>query len=327
MRNIIIIISSVCVLLILVIYLTDRLIKPKQNVVFGITFSAEYAEYLGFDYKELYKKIIKESGFNYIRLMSQWDEIEKVEGTYDFSKLDWLMKESDNDKDKVVLVVGRKTPRWPECHLPAWVKAKEYKDYKDDLAKYMSAVVTRYKDNIALEIWQVENEPFLAFGDCKVLPVEDLTAEIELVRKIDGKHKILITDSGELSTWRKTVKAGDLFGTTMYRVVWDKMLGYFSYNWLPSVFYQAKLKMWGQDIDKSFIIELQAEPWIPGHSVEGTPIAEQNKSMDIDRLKDNVEYAQKVGMPRAYLWGVEWWYWMEKKGDSSYLEFIKTLKK
>ncbi len=36
--------------------------------------------------------------------------------------------------------------------------------------------------------------------------------------------------------------------------------------------------------------------------------------MNIDRLKDNVEYAQKVGMPRTYLWGVEWWYWMIKKG-------------
>ena len=68
--------------------------------------------------------------------------------------------------------------------------------------RYVNTVVERYKNHEALEIWQVENEPFIRFrfGECNNFDKEATLEEIDLVRSIDDKHKILITDSGELST-------------------------------------------------------------------------------------------------------------------------------
>ena len=216
MRNILISVFGLIILLGLVVYLIERLTPLNKNQIFGVSYSPGYAQYLGLNYQETYKKIIGELGFKYVRLMAQWDEIEKEKGKYDFSQLDWLMNESEKHNIKVTLAVGRKTPRWPECHLPDWAKQKDYQDYRVDLLKYIEAVVKRYKNYPSLEIWQVENEPFLSFGLCKPVSPIDLTEEINLVTKFDGgAHKIIITDSGELSTWRKTALAGDLFGTTL----------------------------------------------------------------------------------------------------------------
>ncbi len=318
----------VFIILSLVYYLVYYNSKKNNNMIYGTSFSPEYSQYLGYDYKKVYDHTINEMGFKYIRLMAQWDEIEKNKGVYDFTVLDYLMNESAKKDVKVMLAVGRKTPRWPECHLPDWAKEKKYDEYKSDLLKYIEKVVERYKDHKALEIWQVENEPFLRFGNCNPLPEQDLHNEITLVRKIDNnKHQIIVTDSGELSSWRKTAKAADLFGTTLYRVVWDKKFGYFSYDWLPPVFYQAKLKIFNRDKLQSFVVELQAEPWMPNTNVHNTSIKEQFKSMDLNRLKKNVDFASRTGMERSYLWGVEWWYYMDKKHDhKEFIEYVKTLK-
>jgi hypothetical protein len=90
------------------------------------------------------------------------------------------------------------------------------------------------------------------------------------------------------------------------------------------------MKLWltGQKIENAVISELQAEPWIPDHDVKVLDLAEQYKSMNIDRFQKNVDYAQRVGFPRAYLWGAEWWYWMKDvKGVSDFIDYAKTLKK
>jgi len=301
--------------------------KRNENMIYGTSFSPTYIQYLGYDYKKVFDFALDEIGFKYVRLITEWDEIEKKKGEYDFTVIDYLMDKSAEKDVKVILAVGRKTPRWPECHLPDWAKDKEYNEYKAELLKYMETVVKRYKDHKALEIWQVENEPFLNFGHCKPLKRQDLDNEIALVKKLDKKHKIIVTDSGELSTWRKTAKVADLFGTTMYRVVWDKKIGYFSYDFLPAVFYQAKLKLFNRDKLQAFVVELQAEPWIPSQDIRSTNLKEQYKSIDLNRLKKNVDYASRTGMARSYLWGVEWWYYLEQEHNiKEYTEFIKTLK-
>ncbi len=302
--------------------------KPNKEMIFGTSFSPAYARYLGLDAGQVYKTILDDWQFKYLRLSAQWDTIEKKKGEYDFSDLDWYMNEAAKRKAKVTLVVGRKTPRWPECHLPDWAKKVTYQEYRPALLNFMKVAVERYKNHSALEIWQVENEPFLPFGLCKIISQEDLKEEIDLVKKLDSTRQLIVTDSGELSTWRKTAKATDLFGTTMYRVVWNKYIGYFSYNWLPAFFYRAKLLILGRSVETAYIVELQAEPWMPNRELTALPLTEQFKSMDIIHLKNNVIYAQRTGMPRAYLWGAEWWYWIkEKQNRSEFVDYIKTLKK
>lgn len=303
--------------------------KKKTDVIYGVSFNTEYAQYLGLDPNETFIKILDDLRFKYIRISAQWDLVEKTKGEYDFSDLDWMMSEAAKRQIKIILVIGQKTPRWPECHLPSWSTDLTPDAYRPYLLNYISAVVTRYKEHPALEIWQVENEPFLSFGvNCPEFTIQDLRGELDLVKKIDPSHPTLVTDSGELSMWRKTAGAADLFGSTLYRVIWNKNFGYFNYDWfLPGLAYRMRLWFNDRTSETALITELQAEPWIPNQTLTSTPITEQFKSMSLDRMKKNINFSTKVGVSRAYLWGAEWWYWLEKQGNDEVVNYIKTLKK
>ena len=297
-------------------------------MIIGVSFSPEYAGYLHTDPQKSFIAILDDWKFRHIRLFAQWDWLEKEQGKVDFTQMDWFVREAEKRDVKLTMIVGQKTPRWPECHVPEWANSLTPENYKQALVDYVTKVVERYKNNPSLEIWQVENEPYLDFGViCPNFKKDLILTEMAEVRKLDPNHKILVSDSGELSTWRKTARLGDMFGTTMYRVVWNKYFGYWNYDWLPSSFYRLKLWLNGREVSEAFISELQAEPWIPDHLLEHTDIKEQYKSMDLNRLKKNIAYAQETGFPRAYLWGAEWWYWLREKGYNDIPEYIKNLKK
>lgn len=300
----------------------------NTDQIYGVSFNSEYAAYLGLNSDKVFDTILNKWNFKYVRLSAQWDEIEKTRGIYDFSSLNKLMDAAEASGAKVTLAVGQKIPRWPECHAPAWAGDLSDNEYKAAIKRFVKATVDQYKDHPALEIWQVENEPLLKFGECRFFDTTMLSSEIASVKSLDANHKIIITDSGELSSWRHTAKAADLFGTTMYRTVWNKYLGYVSYDWLSPLFYRAKLLFTGQKTVNAFISELQAEPWVTDLDVKNMDLADQYKSMSFERFKENVDYAQRVGFPRAYLWGAEWWYWLsEKKDVNDFVDFAKTLKK
>ncbi len=298
-------------------------------MVWGASFSSEYSSYLGLNPKDVLNTILVDWGFRNLRLSAQWNEIEKQPGVYDFSNIDWQLEAAAAQGAKVVLAIGQKTPRWPECHIPTWATKLSDDEYQKALQKYITLTVNRYRNHAALEIWQVENEPFLPFGGdtCRPFQSNWLKDEIAMVRALDSGHQILVSDSGELSSWRKTAKAGDLFGTTMYRVVWNKYLGYWNYDWIPPIFYRAKLWLNGQSTTQAFVMELQAEPWMPDNTVMSTDIVEQYRSLDLPRLRKNMEFAVRVGWPRTYLWGAEWWYWLNTKGHPEFADFITKLRK
>jgi len=302
----------------------------NEQMIFGVSFNPEYAREMNLDAQKVFNTIVDEWGFRYVRFSAQWNLIENNKGEYDFSELDFYMNEAVKKDLKIILAVGRKTPRWPECHLPTWAQTQDYQEYKVSLLNYIKTVVNRYKNNSALEIWQIENEPFLNFGLCSPLPKEDFKSEIKLVKEIDNNHKVMATDSGELSLWRKTATASDLFGTTMYRTVWNKWTGYWNYDWLPAWWYNFRLKMNNRDFQESFVVELQAEPWMSGGSVSSTPLTEQFKSMNLERLEKNIAYAKQTGLARSYLWGAEWWYFLSEqdtKVGGEFIEYIKKLEK
>jgi hypothetical protein len=321
-----VIIIAILVMGIVVMEIFSR--HRNTNQIYGVSFNAEYAAYLGLDSDKVFQTILNEWNFKYIRLSATWDEIEMARGIYDFSSLNKLMDAAALSGAKVTLAVGQKIPRWPECHAPSWAASLSDNEYKAAVKRFIKATVDQYKDHPALEIWQVENEPLFEYGECRFFDSSMLSSEIESVKSLDANHKIMITDSGELSSWRHTAKAADLFGTTMYRVVWNERIGYFSYVWLTPLFYRAKLLFAGQKTQNAYISELQAEPWVTNQDVKTMDLDKQYKSMSIERFHKNVDYAQRVGFPRAYLWGAEWWYWMaEKKGVNDFVDFAKTLKK
>ena len=150
----------------------------------------------------------------------------------------------------------------------------------------------------------------MTFGECPPFNKKLLDLEIAAVRAIDAKP-IMITDSGELSYWVPAHKRADIFGSTLYRIIWSPTLGNFTYP-LPAAFFRLKRSV-AELFDKpkpAVIIELQAEPWQHKMLYETTP-DEQLKIMNPDVFRATLEYASRTGFDTFYLWGVEWWYWLK----------------
>ncbi|MCX6731616.1 MAG: cellulase family glycosylhydrolase [Candidatus Parcubacteria bacterium] len=288
----------------------------SSNIRWGAAFSKPFAIETGLDWKETYLAILDDLKVKNLRLPIYWPDIEPQENNYVFDDYDWMLKEAKKRDVKLVLVIGKKLPRWPECYEPNWVKSEVSSLKTQDLLNYIEKVVNRYKNSPALYLWQVENEPFLPFGECPTIDDEFLGKEIELVRSLDQKHQILTTDSGELGLWLKAAKQGDIFGTTIYRVVWSKYLGYIRYDlFLPRQFFwlKANLTRLFYPAKPIIVSELQAEPWMNG-------------GMDLKQFSKNIEFAKKVGFPEVYLWGAEWWYLMKvKQNDPSFWELAKKI--
>ncbi|MFZ2300091.1 MAG: hypothetical protein WAW00_03085 [Candidatus Moraniibacteriota bacterium] len=289
---------------------------PREDVALGMTFSSRYAADLGLDWRETYLALLDDVGVKKLRLPVYWDLVEKEPGKYDWSDLDWQLAEAQMRGADVILTIGQRVPRWPECHIPAWAHGDEEKR-RSALLNFMGKTVERYQDDPTVSMWQVENEPFLVFfGVCPPFDRSFLDQEIAFVRSLDATRKVLLTDSGELSLWVSAAKRGDVFGTTMYRHIWSpKAGGYFTYPIGPNFF---RAKEWlVRTLTRQhnlIVIELQAEPWASGW-IADIPLAEQFRTMDETKLRENVDYAKRVGFPEVYLWGGEWWYWMKVKKD------------
>jgi hypothetical protein len=302
----------------LLIFFNWPVFEINNNIELGVTFSYRYARDIGLDWKENFIAILDDLQIKKIRIPVYWDLTEPEKGKYDFSNLDWQIAEAGKRNAEIILVVGQKVPRWPECFIPDWTQGNEAQK-KMELLKFILKTVERYKNDSAVKYWQVENEPFLKFGICPPLDVDFLDAEIALVRNADPDRKIIITDSGELSLWYQAALRADIFGTTMYRTIWKEGWGYFNYPIGPRFF---RFKHWINKLfaenDQAIVIELQAEPWIAGWTTSAV-LSEQFKSMNEERLRDNMEFAKKVGFPEVYLWGAEWWYWLKAEKDQPQL--------
>jgi hypothetical protein len=294
------------------VYLNWPIAKVNRPVDLGVTYSYKYAQSVNLDPKEVYLAMLDDLKIKNIRLPIYWDDAEKEKGQFDFSMIDWQLAEAQKRDAKVILVVGQKVPRWPECFIPQWAKDNDG-IRKSELIRFVETAVKRYRNNPAVAYFQVENEPFLKFGECPALDAELLDQEIAVTRTLGGKP-VIVTDSGELSFWIPAAKRADIFGTTMYRSV-------FSGRWNVALDYPIgpnffRFKKWLIETlahqQNAFVIELQGEPWLKGWTTD-FPVDEQLESMNESKLVDNVEFAQKSGFDRVYLWGVEWWYWMKVK--------------
>ncbi len=287
-----------------------------ENFRYGVAFSRIFSEQMGLDWRENYLAVLTDLQPEFLRLPVYWQDIEKTKGAFEFTDYDWMVNEAEKSGIKLVLVVGRKTPRWPECNLPDWAKQIPEEEQKMRVLNQLEKIVTRYKDQKNLYAWQVENEPFLQFGDCKLMGADFLDEEIALVRKLDqNRHPIMVTDSGELSLWVQAAKRADIFGTTMYRIVHSPRFGYIEYPLPPRFFWLKANLVHLLYPDRPMIVsELQTEPWGP-RLIYDISIEEQMKTMTFEHFKSNIEYAKAVGFPDIYLWGAEWWYWMKQNQD------------
>ena len=312
-------------------YLSRPFPLPAQ-MHYGVTFSKPFAEKLGLDWKELYAGVLDDLGARKIRLPAYWNEIESKEGVYDFSDLEWQVKEAEKRNATIILAVGHRLPGWPECHTPEWVSKLTLEQYRQELVKYVETVVNRYKNSPSLLYWQVENELFLSFfarSSCGLYSVnseEILKEEIDLVHRLDPAHPVLVTDSGEFGTWYKAYRSGDAFGTSIYLYVWWRnFLGPIRYPITPAFFrIKHSLTRLIYGTKPSIVIELSSEPWLLQPIVE-TSLDIQLERMGIDKFNEMINFSSKTGFDTFYLWGAEWWYWLSMNGHPEFWDRAKEL--
>lgn len=303
--------------------------KPApDSITYGMSFNTPYARELGLDWQEVYDAFIDDLGVRHLRLAAHWPMVEPLRDTYNFEELDYQIRRAEEVGATVILAVGRRLPRWPECHIPNWVKGDSWEVQKGELRDYIKAVVERYKDSPAVMYWQVENEPYLtvfAYEYCGDLDEAFLEEEIALVRQLDSGRPILVTDSGNLGPWSGAYRNGDAFGTSVYVHFWNPELGQFK-TILPPWFYRVKEKVMSLRYGEkpTFLIELSAEPWLLEPITE-VDIETQYSRMDIDKFNDILEYAKATRFDTQYLWGGEWWYWLRNKGHPEMWERGKAV--
>ncbi len=292
------------------------LTKPENEIAVGITFSKVQTEYLDLDWKEAFLGILDGLQVKHIRLVAYWDDIEKIQGEYDFSDILFQLEETKKRNIDVVMTIGHRVPRWPECFAPEWIKDISETEFRQSLLTYLEALISELKKFENISHWQLENEPFLSvFGNCPDPDPELFQQELDIIKSADDRP-VIVTDSGELGLWIKAGKFADVFGTTMYKKVWDKYFGFFEWR-LPAVYYP--LKHWLLVRGKPFyLMELQGEPWEPDHRpLKEISIEEQLAIFDGNDLERYVQYAKKAGFTRIYLWGAEWWWWLKLHGEES----------
>lgn len=305
------------IVLLPLIYFSRRPKDISSQISWGITFSKPFAEELGFDWQKVYLAILDDLKAKKIRLSLYWPDIEPSAENYFFTDYDWMIDKAREKGADLILVVGRRLPRWPECHVPDWAKRLNEKKQQEQVLELIEEIVKRYKDESNILAWQVENEPFFKFGNCPPLDAGFLDQEISLVRSLDIQRPIVLTDSGEFGRWLKAAKRADIFGTTIYRIVWSKYISYFKYPLPPRFFWlKANFIHLFYPGRKIIVSELQAEPWSSKSVIEGD-LKEQFKSMSFEQFSQNIEYAEKVGFPEVYLWGAEWWYWLKENYNRS----------
>ncbi len=313
-------------LLILGVFALTRGAAPSR-VTYGVTFSTLYAEEIGLDWREVYRATLDDLDVQHLRIPVYWDRVEKTKDVYDWSEIDFQLQEAKTRDADIILAIGRRVPRWPECHIPQWAKERSWEEQKKEILDMLRVTIERYKDESTVSTWQVENEPYLRYfadGTCGEFDERFLHEEIALVHSLDSRP-ILQTDGGNFGTWVGAYRAGDVFGTSMYLYFWRPDIGAFR-TVLPAAYYHAKSNLVRMLFGEKRIIlsELSLEPWLAAH-INDVPIDEQISRMSVEKMGEIIEYAHQSPFDTQYLWGVEWWYWMKTKGYSEFWDYAKRL--
>ena len=302
-------------------------IYNKNEMKYGVTFSQKQAESLNLDWQKVYLDILDYLGVKKLRLSAYWDEIEPKSGEFVWGDLDWQIERASERGAEIILAVGGRLPRWPECHFPDWAAQLSKKEREQKILGYIQKTIDRHGVSKRIIAWQVENEPFLShFGDCPKLDRKFLDQEIALVRELDSRP-IIITDSGELSIWIPAARRADVFGTTMYRDTYSEHLKRYVHYPISPGFFRFKKNIAGlfAKPDKWIVVEMQAEPWTPKPYQYATR-EERDRTMNLEKFREILEFGRRAGFKEFYLWGVEWWYWeREVNGDSGMWEEARLL--
>lgn len=282
---------------------SNTIIDPAR---FGVSFSVKQCRYFGIETEPVLDWLINDMGFRRFRLMTYWNEVEKVQGIYDFTEVDKQIAAVVSAQGVISLCLGVKQPRYPEYHWPdwAWVLPKAERDAA--LLAFIEVVVKRCKSNANILSWQLENEALLTgFGERIDIDRKRLHAEYSLVKKLDPERPVVLSTS---ASWGFPIigPIPDVVGFSYYLIRWrnTKYTTTYHYAWIHRLRAILIRLIWRK---RSFIHELQMEPWGPMDIWQMEP-AQQDDSMGIIQMEKNFARAIATRLYPIDLWGGEWWY-------------------
>lgn len=302
----------------LVVFSVSAFRTITRQTVYGFTFSSMYAESLGLEARETLSASLHAFHPDFVRLPLYWDAIERSPNVYSWEAVDTFVADIQATDAQVYMAIGTKVPRWPECFVPDWVNSRDKDIYRETLLVYMNEVVTRYAP--VVDVWQVENEPFFAFGDCPQPDIELLKEEIALVRTIDPSAQVQMTVSGEQQMWGSVASLADRIGVSMYRKASHLLFGSFTFPVPASWYMLMRAPLF---FSHTIVVsELQMEPWFTSHPRDLSPQVASLLFTSQDAL-NNLAYVHATGFSEVSFWGVEWWYYLRQQG---YPELWDTMK-
>lgn len=290
----------------------------NKDISFGATLSPHYSEELGFEVEEILRMAYFELGLRNFRIPVHWWRYEAFEGDYKFEELDSIIKFAEDHGLHITLAIGQKVPRWPECFSPDWTDEYSQQDFELAKIEFLKQVLARYSDSKAIRRWQVENEPYFPFGECRQIRPEFVKLQKDIVRSIITDRPIQSTTSGEQAIWALKAGQADIVGASLYRTVSNPVIGYFTFPHSP-LWYRAQATLVSLIGARPIISELQAEPWgVYEFDFDAEDFAQKGiNAFPPSRLEEQVDFAINTGIREIYFWGIEWWYLLRSKGDSS----------
>lgn len=302
-------------------------LTSPDDIKWGVTYSPLAAEDLGLDPDTVLDAVVNDLKPDKIRLVAYWNRLEYSQDNFDFSSLDRQVATVEAAGIPYIITVGRRVPRYPECHEPEWLLALPADEQQTELLEFIEETINRYDSNPNLSTWQIENEPYLSsFGICPNISEQTLEEEFALAGRLTSKQ-IMTTDSGELSFWIKASNHPDILGTTLYRTVIVNGTDITVTHIYPSWWYRVRAnisKLINKELDDVVIAELQGEPWTTKGIVNSSQ-AELDRTMDVSQFEENIKFSERVGFSEVYWWGVEWWYYEKIDGNTYFWERAKDL--
>lgn len=305
----------------------------------GFSFSPKTAAWLGEDPDVALGRLLADLSPGLVRLPVYWDAVEAQRGSFGFSDVDRMLTTirdynatPPSRPARVILEIGMRNMGYPELYLPSWLPAAERASTTamssdPEYANYLNTSISRYRGDLLLYGWQLENEPLDNVTTVAApqvdIPGDVLQDEVETLRGIDPAHPVVITTynsstlSLDLTALSPTLSAktgrsgpqpaghplqalqlGDALGMDAYVVTGDTSLTDASAHQRTD-WKRDALRYWSlqaRTLNKRlWITEMQGSPW-PGQS-DFTPAD----------LLYSAQLYRSTGASMVLLWGVESW--------------------
>jgi hypothetical protein len=325
-------------------------VQRRGTCRLGISFRPRQVEARGLDGPATLDKLLA-FPFELIRLAAYWNRVEQGAGVFDTSELDWQLEAAERSGKQVILSVGAvKNFGYPEVFIPPHHLERALKE--GDLVRpathgalliaaqrFISRIVTRYRDRTSIVAWQLENEAVdpLGMEHSWRLSEDFVSNELETLKEADPDRPVMMNGFLPmaavvgLNQWWRTRDQGDSLAVA------SRLADIVGVDYYPR---HALLKLGSRTLyvdsgsrpieikhqaKRLMVSEGQAEPW----ETRTTPPNPSHRAMFSCRphhLIENFNTAIATPKLEAYLfWGAEYWVLREQSGDPSYMQAFSRM--